>query len=63
MDSEALSGDRPYILVCAPSNAAIDELASRVIRYGLIDINGRARHNLNLVRIGSRSQNAMALRD
>jgi senataxin len=37
INGQALSGDKPYILVCAPSNAAIDEVATRVVKCGLID--------------------------
>ena len=55
INCEPLSGDRPYILVCAPSNAAIDEVAMRVLRIGLLDVYGKTRKNLRLVRIGSRS--------
>jgi superfamily I DNA and/or RNA helicase len=63
INSEPLSGKQPYILVCAPSNAAIDEVATRVISEGLIDGNGNLRKDMNVVRIGSRNQNALALRD
>jgi len=31
---------RKRLLVCAPSNAAIDEIITRIVKFGLIDENG-----------------------
>lgn len=39
------------ILVCAPSNAAIDEIVSRVVTNGLLDSEGNRRNDCKLVRI------------
>jgi hypothetical protein len=39
------------ILVCAPSNIAIDEIVNKIMQYGLIDSNGY-RYNPKFVRIG-----------
>jgi hypothetical protein len=43
---------RPRILVCAPSNAATDELLKRVIETRFVDVHGRP-YNPRVVRIGS----------
>jgi senataxin len=42
---------RPRILVCAPSNAAVDEIVSRVGLERLLDGNGRP-YTPDIVRIG-----------
>ncbi|SPQ99256.1 unnamed protein product (mitochondrion) [Plasmodiophora brassicae] len=42
---------RPRILVCAPSNAAVDEIVSRVATDRLIDGNGRP-YTPDIVRVG-----------
>ncbi|KAN0003234.1 hypothetical protein ACTFIZ_009409 [Dictyostelium cf. discoideum] len=39
------------ILLCAPSNGAVDEIVSRLIRDGLLNAEGR-KYNPNLVRVG-----------
>ncbi|KAK5577040.1 hypothetical protein RB653_001977 [Dictyostelium firmibasis] len=39
------------ILLCAPSNGAVDEIVSRLIRDGLLNADGR-KYNPNLVRVG-----------
>jgi senataxin len=39
------------ILVCAPSNIAIDEIVNKIIQFGLFDANGN-RYNPKFVRIG-----------
>lgn len=31
------AGPKPHVLVCAPSNAALDEIVARLLRYGLLD--------------------------
>jgi hypothetical protein len=41
------------IMMCAPSNAAIDEVAERVLSHGLFGIHGVADHGYNLVRVAS----------
>ncbi|CAD7703891.1 unnamed protein product [Ostreobium quekettii] len=43
---------RPRILVCAPSNAAIDELLERILKAGFSDSEG-GRYCPNAVRVGS----------
>eukprot|EP00884_Botryococcus_braunii_P016658 jgi/Botrbrau1/3676/Bobra.0008s0007.1 len=45
------SGPKPHVLVCAPSNAALDEIVARILRYGLLDRQGR-RYTPNVVRVG-----------
>lgn len=42
---------KPRILVCAPSNAAIDELLERILRSGFKDTNARTYYP-NVVRVG-----------
>jgi len=46
------SKKRPRILVCAPSNAAVDNIILKIIQDGFIDGNG-LRYNPTIVRIGS----------
>lgn len=43
---------RPRILVCAPSNAAVDNIILKIMEDGFIDGNGM-RYNPSIVRIGS----------
>ena len=51
-DVEKLNIRKPRILVCAPSNAAIDEIIKRIEECGLLD--GRLkRYNPEIARIGS----------
>jgi hypothetical protein len=45
---------RPRILVCAPSNAATDELLHRVLSRRLIDVHGN-KYTPHVVRVGSES--------
>lgn len=45
---------RPRILVCAPSNAATDELLKRVLDSRFVDVHGRP-YSPRVVRIGSES--------
>ncbi|WIA18803.1 hypothetical protein OEZ85_003486 [Tetradesmus obliquus] len=55
MTSDGFSGwlaPRPRILVCAPSNAAIDELLERILRGTFRDVNGRV-YRPDVVRLGS----------
>lgn len=42
---------KPRILVCAPSNAGVDEIITRVMQVGLMDGN-RRRYNPDIIRIG-----------
>ena len=46
---------RAKILVCAPSNIAIDGIASRVLEKGLFDMNKATRKDIHMLRIGSLS--------
>ena len=41
------------VLVCAPSNAAVDEIAQRVVRKGVIGGDGEVVKNVPLVRVGN----------
>ena len=43
---------RPRILVCAPSNAAVDNVILKIMEDGFIDGHG-CRYNPSIVRIGS----------
>ncbi|KAL3156802.1 hypothetical protein ABBQ38_001073 [Trebouxia sp. C0009 RCD-2024] len=43
---------KPRILVCAPSNAATDELLQRIMDHGFLDFKGNV-YRPNVVRIGS----------
>jgi senataxin len=47
--------DKKRVLVCAPSNAAVDELLLRISSNGLIDQNGR-RYFPKIVRLGVKSR-------
>ena len=49
---ERRTSQRPRILVCAPSNAATDELLGRILKAGFSDAEGR-RYFPNVVRVGS----------
>lgn len=58
-DSFSLNGDagsfkagRPRILVCAPSNTAVDELVFRILTQGLLGPDGLRIDDLSVVRIG-----------
>jgi hypothetical protein len=51
--STGYAANRPKVLVCAPSNAAIDELARRVVLSGLYDENGAARQDIKCVRLSA----------
>ena len=46
-------GRQPHVLVCAPSNSALDEIVSRLMRDGLLDGDGRP-YAPSLVRVGVR---------
>ena len=50
----AAGAPRPRILVCAPSNAATDELLNRVLERRFVDVHG-ARYTPHVVRVGSES--------
>jgi predicted DNA helicase len=51
------------ILVCAPSNSAIDEIAKRVADEKLFDINGSRIEDIKLVRIVSQNHNLFDIRE
>ena len=41
---------KPHILVCAPSNAATDELLERILKHGFRDANAAVyRPNVSLI--------------
>jgi senataxin len=44
-------GPRAHVLVCAPSNAALDEVVLRILQHGLLDGTGQ-RYDPSIVRIG-----------
>ena len=46
------SQGKPRILLCAPSNTAVDELIYRVTMCGVLGSDGRTNRNLKVVRIG-----------
>lgn len=46
---------KPRILICTPSNAACDELMSRVMTYGFCDAEGRTYYP-NIVRVGAANE-------
>jgi len=50
------------VLVCAPSNAAIDEIAQRVVRKGLIGPNGETRRDIPLIRLGNWRQDHLEIK-
>jgi superfamily I DNA and/or RNA helicase len=52
--SEAVSfaAEKTRILLCAPSNTAVDELVYRLKKYGVLGRDGRAKRSLSVVRIG-----------
>lgn len=50
---------KPKILVCAPSNAATDELLSRVMHDGFIDLDG-AQYFPHCLRVGNSEANLEA---
>lgn len=57
----ALSGARsakPRLLVCAPSNAAIDNIILKIMEDGFIDGQGR-RYNPSMIRVGVGQSNAV----
>jgi hypothetical protein len=60
--AKGLTTQKPHVLVCAPSNAAVDELAYRVVKQGLIDAKGVRRNDLSCVRIGHWNQDHVELR-
>jgi senataxin len=50
--TETSSFKKPRILVCAPSNTAVDELVYRLHSQGVLGINGERIDDLKIVRIG-----------
>jgi senataxin len=50
------------VLVCAPSNAAIDEIVTRAVRDGFIDYKGERRTDVKLVRVGNREKDKLELK-
>ncbi|OMJ77296.1 hypothetical protein SteCoe_23165 [Stentor coeruleus] len=55
--------DSTSILVCAPSNAAVDEIAKRVITDKLYSHDGKSKDNLNYLRIGNLKKTPVDIRD
>jgi len=53
---------KPRILVCAPSNAGIDELTVRVLKFGLISETG-GRVNYNYLKIGGTTTDHKEMRE
>jgi len=47
------------VLVCTPSNAAIDEIVTRAVRDGFIDYRGERRTDVKLVRVGNREKDKL----
>jgi senataxin len=50
------TGVRPRVLVCAPSNTAVDELVFRILTQGILDSEGYRSEDINVVRIGHSSK-------
>ena len=50
--STPCSTKKARILLCAPSNTAVDELVYRLKKYGVLGQDGKCRRNLSVVRIG-----------
>ena len=46
--------NKPFVLVCAPSNSAVDEIANRVALDGLYDIDGSQKIYTSILRIGNK---------
>ncbi|CAG9329047.1 unnamed protein product [Blepharisma stoltei] len=44
------------VLICAQSNAAVNEIASTTLKKGIFDINGNKRDDISLLRIGEKKQ-------
>jgi senataxin len=44
--------NKPRILVCAPSNAAVDNIILKIMETGFVDGNG-SRYNPSIIRVGS----------
>lgn len=49
--SDINPSNRPRVLICAPSNIAVDEITGRLIKDGVLGSNGKKR-SLNVVRVG-----------
>jgi len=47
-----LSIKKPRILLCAPSNTAVDELLYRLYKQGVIGLDGEKSNDLSIVRVG-----------
>lgn len=47
------------LLVCAPSEAAVDEIVARVLRDGIMGFNGNVRTDLKLIRVGNREKDLL----
>jgi senataxin len=50
------------ILVCAPSNAAIDEIVTRTVRDGIMGFNGTRRTDLRMLRVGNQKKDQTELK-
>ncbi|MEW5304818.1 MAG: hypothetical protein WDW36_007402 [Sanguina aurantia] len=53
------AGPRAHVLVCAPSNSALDEIVIRILKSGLMDASG-AMFAPSIVRIGVRPHHSVA---
>lgn len=62
MLSTGYAANRPRVLVCAPSNAAIDELARRVVLQGLYNEYGDKRTDISCIRLGSWTKEQLILK-
>lgn len=51
-DPAAFAAAKTRILLCAPSNTAVDELVYRIKKYGILGSDGQAKRSLKVVRIG-----------
>jgi senataxin len=54
-----IKGPKAHILVCAPSNSALDEIVLRIMRSGLMDAGG-GRFSPPLVRVGVKVHHSVA---
>eukprot|EP01032_Pedospumella_encystans_P018714 gene18714-21295_t len=45
-------GKRTRVLICAPSNTAVDEVVYRLITQGVLDSQGKRMNDLSVIRIG-----------
>ena len=50
----------PKILICAPSNAAVDEIVIRILKSGVYNRRGETCHDIRLMRLGRIGQASIA---